>query len=75
MALSHRERQAPLPAAHPLTYRRGALVQPARVKFPLVNPQLRRDLGIVAAHFLDGALGWQARSEPTRLPKKMLSTN
>ena len=36
---------------------RTALVQPARLELPLLDPQLRRDLGIVSAHLLNEPLG------------------
>jgi hypothetical protein len=37
---------------------------PARVELPLLDPQVRRKLGIVAAHFGDEALGVFACQEP-----------
>ena len=43
--------------------RAGRLVQPARVKLPLFDPELRRDLGIVAAHLFDEPLGVLASDE------------
>lgn len=33
------------------------LVQPARLHLPLLDPQIRRHLGLVAAYFVDEALG------------------
>jgi hypothetical protein len=36
---------------------------PARLKLPLLDPQLRRELGIVAAYLLDDALGLLAPDE------------
>ena len=39
------------------------LVQPARLELSLLDPQLRRELGIVAAYLLDEALGVLAADE------------
>ena len=41
----------------------GGLVQPARLEVALLDPQLRRNLGIVAAHLPDEALGVFAADE------------
>jgi hypothetical protein len=42
---------------------RGRLVQPTGLELPLLNPQLRRDLGIVATHVRDEPLRVLARDE------------
>jgi len=38
-------------------------VQPARIQLALLDPELRRDLGIVTAHLLDEPLGVLAADE------------
>ena len=43
------------------------LVQPARLELALLDPELRRDLRIVAAHLLDEALGVLAPDEHLEL--------
>ena len=37
------------------------LVEPARLELPLLDPELRRDLGIVSAHLRDEPLGFSRR--------------
>jgi hypothetical protein len=39
------------------------LVQPARLELALVDPQVRRELGIVATHLIDETLGVLAAAE------------
>jgi len=41
-------------------------VQPARLELALPDPQVARELGIVAAHFLDESLSVFAPDEPPR---------
>ena len=43
------------------------LAQPARLELALLDPQLRRDLGIVAAHLLDEPLSVLAADEHLEL--------
>ena len=45
----------------------GALVPPARLELALLDPQLRRELRLVASHLLDEALGVLAPDEPFQL--------
>ena len=54
--------QSVLATAHPRGRRRGrAPSSSARLELALLDPELRRDLGLVAANFLDEALGVSRR--------------
>ena len=42
-----------------------SLAQPARLQLPLLDPQVARELRLVAAHLLDEALGVRSPDEPS----------
>jgi hypothetical protein len=47
----------------PRVFSASRLVQPASIQLPLLDPELLPDLGIVATHLLDEALGVLAANE------------